>query len=290
MNLLLNRCVRAYLQNFPITEGKSLLLRAARSYIRPHDAIQIGPTKHGFSLRLNLDNPEHERIYFYGEHDERYEIALLRKLIRPGMVCWDIGANIGFFTCLFSSLTGPGGKVVAFEPLSATREMLRENLALNRLSNVQVLPVAIGSEDGRTRIYFRDALLGEGTASMYPSGERRNSEEISVVRLDAIAAGLPAPDFVKIDVEGAQEDVWRGGARFFSERAPLLMAELRESADPAKLGALQGRIRSHGYRIFEILKRGRVHEIQDLVKSKKRNFLLAKPRTEAMVWLAGLAA
>jgi len=290
MNVLLNRCVRAYLRHFPITEGKSLLLSAAKPYIRPRDAIQIGPTRHAFSLRLNLDNPEHERIYFYGEHDERYEIALLRKLIRPDMVCWDIGANIGFFTCLFASLTGPGGQVVAFEPLSATRAMLLENLALNRLSNVQVLPVAIGSEDGNARIYFHDAQLGEGTASIYPANEKQDSEEISLVRIDTIAADLPAPDFVKIDVEGAQEDVWRGGARFFSEKAPMLMAELRESADPTVIGTLERRIRGHGYRVFEILKRGHVREIQDVTKSRKRNFMLAKPGTEALERLLRLAA
>jgi len=90
MNLLLNRFVRAYLRHFPVTEGKSLLLKATRTRIRPREAIQVSATKHAFSLRLNLDNPEHERIYFYGEHDERYEIALLRKLIKlEGIVFLD---------------------------------------------------------------------------------------------------------------------------------------------------------------------------------------------------------
>ncbi len=290
MNLLLNRFVRAYLRHFPVTEGKSLLLKATRTRIRPREAIQVSPTKHAFSLRLNLDNPEHERIYFYGEHDERYEIALLRKLIGPGMVCWDIGANIGFFTCLFSSLAGPGGKVVSFEPLSTTREMLRENLALNHMPNVEVLPLAVGAEDGKARIYFHDALRGEGTASLHPADERSNSEEIAVARIDTLAARLPAPDFVKIDVEGAQEEVWRGGTRFFREQAPLVMAELRESADPVKLEALQKRLRGHDYRIFEVLKGRRVREIPDFLNSRKRNFMLAKPGSEAMRQLQRLAA
>src|SRR5438445_6767915 len=127
MNKLLNRLVRAYLWRCPITEGKSRLLRVTKAHIRPLEAIQDSATKWGFSLRLNLDNPEQERIYFYGEHDERYEIACLRKLIVPGMVCWDVGANIGFYTCLFSRLIGPKGKVVSFEPLSATRKMLDGN-------------------------------------------------------------------------------------------------------------------------------------------------------------------
>jgi FkbM family methyltransferase len=290
MNPLLNRLVRVYLRRFPVTEGKSLLLRTTKAWIRPRDAIQVSPTKYAFSLRLNLDNPEHERIYFYGEHDERYEIALLRKLLAPGMVCWDIGANIGFFTCLFSSMVRPGGKVISFEPMPATREMLLENLTVNHIQNVEVLSVAVGSDDTRARIYFRDLHMGEGTASLYPTNNGGNSEEISIVRIDTIAPGLPSPDFVKIDVEGAQEDVWRGGAQFFSTQVPLIMAELRESTDIAKLSALQERIRGHGYRFFEILKGGRVREIADFLQSRKRNFMLAKPDTEAMRKLKELVA
>ncbi len=281
MNGFLNKLVRAYLQYFPITEGKAKVLRATKTYIRPDNPIGESPTKYGFSLRLNLNNPEQERIYFFGEHDERYEIACLLKLITPGMVCWDIGANIGFYTCLFSSLVGQAGKVVSFEPLSTTRETLAGNVALNGMTNVEIVPVAVGAEDKAARIYFHDAQLGEGTASIYQGGEMVCSEAISIVRMDTISGDLPAPDFIKIDVEGAQEDVWRGGESFFSVHAPLVMAELRESGDIQQLRILQSRIRAHHYLIFEMLKGGYVRETQDFSKSSKRNFLLAKPETEA---------
>jgi FkbM family methyltransferase len=282
MNHFLNKLVRAYLQHFPITEGKSKLLQATKGYIRPENSIEESPTKYGFSLRLNLNNPEQERIYFFGEHDERYEIACLLKLINAGMVCWDIGANIGFYTCLFSSLVGQDGKVVSFEPLSTTRETLAGNVALNGMINVEIVPVAVGADDKEARIYFHDAQLGEGTASIYQTDEKVCSEAISIVRLDTISGALPAPNFIKIDVEGAQEDVWRGGESFFSVNAPLVMAELLESTDIQKLHTLQSRIRAHNYRIFEMLKGGYVRETQDFSKSRKRNFLLAKPETEAI--------
>src|SRR5258705_5200086 len=111
MDLLpLNRLVRSYLAHFPVTEGKKALLRLTRNSIRPADADQVAATKHGFRLRLNLTNPEHERIYFYGEHDERYETALLNEIIEPGMVCWDIGANIGYYTCLLALRAGLAGR------------------------------------------------------------------------------------------------------------------------------------------------------------------------------------
>ena len=61
MDLLpLNRLVRSYLAHFPVTEGKKAVLRLTRNFIRPADADQVAATKHGFRLRLNLANPEHD--------------------------------------------------------------------------------------------------------------------------------------------------------------------------------------------------------------------------------------
>src|SRR5258706_15767016 len=142
MRPLLNRWVRGYLAHFPITEGKKALVRATRGLITPTDPRQTIRTKHGFSLELNLDNPEHQRIYFYGEHDERYETALVKALIRPGMTCWDIGANIGYYSCLLGLAVGASGRVIAFEPASETRERLAHNRAPNNLGNVEGMPSA----------------------------------------------------------------------------------------------------------------------------------------------------
>lgn len=289
MHRVLNRLVRAYLRRSPITEGKSALLRATRARIRPADSEQLSETKWGFSLRLNLDNPEQERIYFYGEHDERYEIACLRRLIAPGMVCWDIGANIGFYTCLLAKLVGETGAVVAFEPATATRAMLEDNVRLNHFANVQIQPLALGAEDGEARLYFGEARLAEGTASMHQSAGKRRSEPIAVARLDTLAPGLRAPDLVKIDVEGAQEAVWTGGREFFAATPALVMAELRETTDAVALRRLQAMIVDRGFRFFEMHKGARVREIEDLSRSRKRNFLLAKPQTDALRRLSALS-
>src|SRR5712691_10532515 len=150
---LLNRWVRGYLAHFPITEGKQALLRATRGLITPADPRQTIRTRHGFSLALNLDNPEHQRIYFYGEHDERYQTALVKPLIRPGMTCWDIGANIGYYSCLLGLAVGAAGRVIAFEPARETRARLAHNVALNHLGNVEVVPCAVGGADGAARIH-----------------------------------------------------------------------------------------------------------------------------------------
>lgn len=276
LSLLLNRCVRAYLAYSPVTEGKRLLLSRAKPLIRPRSPEQTARTKHGFSLRLNLANPEQERIYYYGEHDERYETALLKALLTPGMTCWDIGANIGFYTCLMATRVGARGSVVAFEPARATRGRLEHNVALNGLRNVRVMPCAVAASEGEAEIHYASASLFEGTASLRELPGQVSSERVKVSTLDRLAHELPAPDVLKIDVEGAQLEVWRGGAQFFRAHAPLVMAELRESDDAGALARLEAEVRRLGYEIYAIGKRCRLRLMTRLTPDGPRNYLLAK--------------
>lgn len=287
MNPLLNRIVRSYLRASPVTEGKGWLLRRTESRILPDEARVLAETKHGFALHLNLANPEHRRIYFYGEHDERYEIGLLARLIRPGDACWDIGANIGFYTCLLARLTGPEGRIDAFEPATATRAMLERNVAANDFRNVTLHAQALGAAPGTATIHFRSRDLAEGTASLLRGDDTDESEPVTLTTIDAIAAVLPQPAFVKIDVEGLQLDVWRGGKTFFASHAPLVLAELRETSDPNHLSALHACIAELGYRLFEIRKRG-IRPAPSLVEARGRNFLLAKPESAAHARLGPL--
>jgi FkbM family methyltransferase len=81
--------------------------------------------------------------------------AAFRSLLRPGDVCLDIGAHIGYFTLLASRLVGADGHVYAFEPTPATYEALCANLRRNDVQNVTALPVAVGDMQGQ-------AVLHEG--------------------------------------------------------------------------------------------------------------------------------
>jgi len=290
MKSVLNRWVRGYLAHFPVTEGKKGLLRLTKALITPADPRQTVRTKHGFSLQLNLANPEHQRIYFYGEHDERYETSLLKAVLRRGMVCWDIGANIGYYTCLLGQAVGATGRVIAFEPARETRERLAHNVSLNQLGNVEVSPLALGGAEGVARIHYRDAGLFEGTASLHGLQGQAASEKVQVATLDSLAARFGAPDFLKIDVEGAQLEVWRGGRTFFSSRQPLVMAELRDSADPAALASLEATVRGYGYRIFSIHKGCRVSESPRLSAGGPRNYMLAKAGSDEERRLRALSA
>ena len=273
----LNRLIRFYLRNFPVTEGKSQVLKLTKNLITPEDPFIAFDTKYHFSLKANLRDHKHLRLYFYGAHDERYEISKYSQIIREGDVCWDIGANIGFYTCLFASLVGKNGTVVAFEPVSTTFNYLSENVRLNDFKNVKTMNKAVGDKRGKRRIHYCHLDLAEETASLkYVTGGE--SEVVNLDTIDYLLTELPPPDFIKIDVEGYQMEVFRGGYGFFKEHHPIVMAELKDSADANKdcLGDIAVELTGLGYDIYEIRKYS-LRRCDHPSKARGRNFLLANP-------------
>ena len=271
-----NQLVRSYLRWCPITEGKSLLLNLTRDWIIPEAPIAIFETKYPFRLKANLANPEHQYLYFYGTHDERYVVTKLLKTIKPGDICWDIGANIGFYTCLLASQVEEVGAVVAFEPAVRTCGYLYENVSLNQFSNVTVVNKGLGDKAEQQHLYYSEAALAEGTASLKYAEGRTASERVTLDTIDNLIRELPIPDFIKIDVEGYQLEVLRGGEHCLKTHAPLLMAELKDVGETNRddFSEIEKHITDLGYSLYEIGKYTlkRCSHISD---SKKRNFFLA---------------
>ena len=217
-----NQLVRDYLRGCPITEGKSLLLNLTKDWIIPEDPIVIFQTKYPFQLKVNLANPEHQYLYFYRTHDERYVATKLPKIIKRGDICWDIGANIGFYTCLLASQVDNTGAVVAFEPAARTCGYVYENVSLNQFSNVTVVNKGLGDKIEQRNLYYSEAELAEGTASLKYVEGRTASKSVTLDTIDNLIEKLSVPDFIKIDVEGYQLEVLRGGEHCLKTHAPLL--------------------------------------------------------------------
>jgi FkbM family methyltransferase len=145
--------------------------------------------------------------------------TLLVSLVRPGMVVYDLGANVGFFTLLASRLVGATGTVYAFEPLPANLEILRRHLALNRCANVTVLPAAVSDRDGRARF--------EGSGSTARLGEGGDAIEVETARIDTLLArgDLTPADLVKLDIEGAELAALEGMDGLLRTVRPRLLIE-----------------------------------------------------------------
>ena len=282
MNLPLNWLVRSYLRWCPITDGKRLLLNLTRDLIIPEDPIAIFQSKYGFQLKANLANPEHQYLYFYGTHDERYVVTKLLKIIKPGDICWDIGANIGFYTCLLASHVKDTGAVIAFEPAARTCDYLQENVSLNEFTNVTVVNKGLGDNREQRPLYYSEAALAEGTASLKYANGRRASERVTLDTIDNLIGKLPTPDFIKIDVEGYQLEVLRGGEHFLKTHAPLLMAELKDVGETNRdaFSEIEKYITTLGYSLYEIGKYT-LKPCTHISDSKRRNFFLANADSPA---------
>ena len=151
-----------------------------------------------------------------------------------GRVVYDVGAWEGVFTLFFARAVGAAGQVIAFEPNPSNAARLRENLALNGLTNARLVELALGERTGSAWLAAPAGASGRGVLTATPTGQA-----VAVQTLDGLIAalGLPAPNFVKIDVEGAELAVLRGGADTLARCRPALLIEVHPQADYAALWA-----------------------------------------------------
>ncbi|MEX0694494.1 MAG: FkbM family methyltransferase [Rhodospirillales bacterium] len=186
------------------------------------------------SSYLFLGSGTAARLTFDGTSYEPEISFLMRKLVRPGDVVLDIGANVGLHTTLLSELVGDG-RVIAFEPVSDMAEKLSANCAFNRADNVTLIPAALGDENGAATIQVNQGDPGmEGTNSMIASvhvtnrPDRYKEQTIQVRRLDDIAEKLGLTErinFIKIDTEGFEPMVIRGGLETIRKTRPAMLVE-----------------------------------------------------------------
>jgi FkbM family methyltransferase len=149
---------------------------------------------------------------------ERHMQRLFRERIRPGATVFDVGANVGFFTLLASKLASESGRVYAFEPLPRNLDFLDRHVRINDLANVNVVGLAIAATSGEA--HFRVAQH----ASMGGLAEGGDLRVITASLDDLIASGRAGrPDFIKMDIEGAESDALRGAAKLLAD-GPLTIA------------------------------------------------------------------
>ncbi len=178
-----------------------------------------------------------------------YESEVQRQLpalIREGMVCYDIGANAGFFTLALARLIGPTGRVFAFEPLAENAANVLNHVRLNKLAQASLIQVAVSDSDGLTAFEVHES------ASMGRlSSNSTTNYLVPSVRLDTVVARdqLPAPNFIKMDVEGAELAALRGAEATLADHRPTLLIAFH--GEHLFVGCLQI-LAAHGYAIRDL--------------------------------------
>lgn len=179
----------------------------------------------------------------YGEFSE-LEAQLLSRLIEPGALVVEAGANIGSHTIALSRLVGARGAVIAFEPQRLVFHLLCANLALNSIANVFAYQKAIGAARGSLFVPQLDPATPSNFGGL-SLGKAAAGEPVEVGALDDMR--FPRLDLLKADVEGMEEQVLAGAAKTIAEHRPILYLEDDREESSA---ALRGRVRSLGYRLY----------------------------------------
>jgi FkbM family methyltransferase len=155
----------------------------------------------------------------------------LRRLIAPGAVFYDIGANVGFFTILGARLVGPQGRVVAFEPVPACARAVASNIALNGFAHAEIREAAVGARSGRDQLLVVGEASWSHLASTGRHADVRDEIDVAVVSIDElVAAGeIPPPDVMKIDTEGAELQAIAGMRATIEAHRPAIVCELHDT-------------------------------------------------------------
>ena len=204
-------------------------------------------------------------IYAFRDYYEP-ELLYLEKVLSPGRVFVDAGANFGIYTLLASKIVGEAGRVISFEPSSRVFPVLRRNIALNGFKNVSALQVALTDKRGRARLYYHSAVgcdsLGKD-ASFDPDA---HAEEIGTEALDNVLkqTSVERVDVIKLDVQGAEELALRGANEIVASMRPVVIFEFFPEGAVSLGLSPNGTwdfLEGHGYEFFIVDERGAVSRL-----------------------------
>lgn len=165
--------------------------------------------KHGMVRSIN--DREEFRIdpKFRSHFPETYDPSVcdfLRERIRPGAVCLNIGAHVGVYALCLAEWSQPGGKVFAFEPNPATREVLQRHVRLNHFENrIEVVPQVVSDDVGMTTFYAAglEGFSRAGQPNPHQSLIPSTAIEVGMTSIDKFCATQSVtPDWIVMDVEG----------------------------------------------------------------------------------------
>ena len=215
--------------------GMNIRFKIYKALRRSRLVLTVRANWHGgTSVEVTLPS-DFGRCLWVGGCFEPNETAFLASVLRPGMTVVDVGANIGLYTLLAAHLVAPGGTVVAVEPSPREQVSLRRNLAANGRFAVRVRTEALGRTDGTATLHVTDVEhAGHNTlgAPVYADTSVIDKIEVPVMTFDHLVReeGLERIDAVKIDVEGAEELVLRGGEASLRRFRPLVLLELQDTS------------------------------------------------------------
>jgi len=167
-------------------------------------------------------------IFLNLSETETQEQAMILKLVKPGDIVLDIGANIGWHT-ISILLKRKGASVYSFEPIKSSFHYLKQNLKLNDLSSDNAYNIGFSDETKTVKFYYDVEFAMASSMANLREDEETVTEECEVKKLDDFVSSTPSlkrADFIKCDVEGAELFVFKGATETIKKDKPIIFTEM----------------------------------------------------------------
>ena len=191
----------------------------------------------GHKMTIDMNIGFQRRVFFSGQYDD-FELAFVQKFLGTNIVILEIGANIGFYSCGYAQIfRGHNCQIHAFEAVSKTHQRLQHNVSANGFdASIKAYHIALGEKPGTLKMY----ITGEGDTSNAVgemnirqedaddmANKKGTTENVEMTTLDLWQEKIKLSkcDFIKIDVEGAELFVFRGGHRLLDQFRPIIYGE-----------------------------------------------------------------
>lgn len=235
------RMLMAILRRVPPFRGRGRIYTVFHRYLSGrgwNDKIKIN----GYHINLLLDDLISRTIYVEGAFDP-VSTKVFSQLIRPNSIVFDVGANMGYYTLLFSQLVGQRGHVYAFEPVPATASRLNENLKSNSIlrDRVTVFEMALSDKNAVVEMNVASSI-NTGASHVVTLGKANDQGCIQAGVTDVICVscrtgdsvwkdvGNPEISLIKIDIEGHEYFALKGMEEILTNIKSLtVMVEIRSS-------------------------------------------------------------
>jgi FkbM family methyltransferase len=187
--------------------------------------ISSGPAK-GLNFPVKLPQ---DKLMWLGTWELDFA-QTLKSFIKSGFVCYDIGGYKGYYAGIMA-LSG-ANKVFIFEPMPSNADSIKKLIVLNPELPIELHQIAISNISGESEFKFMtEDTMGKLAISSFE--KEISSERVFKVLCksldDFISSGHPEPDFIKIDVEGAEEFVLKGANGLLTRKKPILLIEIHST-------------------------------------------------------------
>lgn len=250
MKALLRSLIRWFVRTFPVRGRHRLANTVGGWAAEPVTVREIN------GIRVELDREvQYHRMMLFELYEENV-LAYLRKRLKPGMVVFDPGCNIGYFAAQVLGMVSPGGQVWSFEPSPRCLERLHRHNTPNAISGWRLMPMALTDRTGTLTFHDTPRVITRGYAVLEQAGKPGDSNpvEVLVTSVDAFCAehGIQRINFLKLDIEDSELPALRGAQRMIAAKAiDTILVETEVRPDRVELNkAIFNLLMEAGYRPF----------------------------------------